>query len=225
MQDVLRDPLWQFVGVILTIVVPVILYFVQRKRKSLAYEVISETPILSITEEVAGQLEILFQGDPVEQVHLIVYRLSNTGNVPIKSEDYERAVGFRFNDDARVLTAEITKTEPRNLNAEISVKEQSIQISPVLLNQRDSILVKALVSNYQKLPYVDGRIIGVKSITQRPEKGDPVKPQIVYSYWFLSLLGLILSIINPSIAPGILLVVVPFSVGLTFVWFFMRAQH
>lgn len=51
MPEILRDPVWQFIGAIFAlaaIVIVVIIYWMQRQRKSLSYEIISCTPLLSV---------------------------------------------------------------------------------------------------------------------------------------------------------------------------------
>jgi len=175
MQEIMRDPLWQFVGIILAIIaiiVTIILFLVQRKKKALEYEIISQTPILSTAEEIAGQLQILFGGEPVQGVYLFVIKLLNAGNVPIVSSDYERQVRLNFGEDARVLTAEVSDVEPTGLEIEITIQDSFILLNPVLLNSGDVIVVKALVSNYKDQFTVDGRIVGVKSITPQKDTSD-----------------------------------------------------
>ena len=167
MPDILRDPLWQFVGAVLgifAIIVSIVLFFVQRKKKTLSYEILSKTPVLSATEEIAGQLQILFQGKVVQKVYLLVIRLSNTGNVPIASSDYERPILIRFGEGARILTAEVSESDPKNLNAKVDIHDQGVLVKPVLLNSGDSITIKSLVSDYSGQLDIDGRIIGVKNI-------------------------------------------------------------
>ncbi len=166
---ILRDPIWQFVAAFLTfltVIISVVLYFTQRKRKLLKYEILSKLPILSVEEEIAGKLQILFQDKPISRVFLTVIKLVNAGNVPISSSDYERNITISFGDSSKVLTAEISKTDPENLGAEISIKNSSIELKPVLLNPRDFIIIKALISNFGEEINVNGRIVGVKQIQQ-----------------------------------------------------------
>ena len=170
MPDILRDPLWQFVGALLgifAIIVSIVLFFAQRKKKSLSYEILSKTPVLSAAEEIAGKLQILFQGEVVQKVYLLVIRISNTGNVPIASSDYERPISIRFGGEARILTTEVSESEPKNMDAKVETRDQNILVKPVLLNSGDSITIKSLVSNYSGKLNIDGRIIGVKNISPK----------------------------------------------------------
>ncbi len=170
--DFIRDPLWQFVGAVLAvlaIIISIALFLFQRRTKTLAYEVISRTAVLSASEEIAGKLQILFQGETVRKVHLLVLRLVNNGNVPITSADYEREVSFVFSDCEKILSAEISETTPSKLLAEIVIKEKSISIKPLLLNPGDSIAVKTLISGFEGSIDVDGRVIGVNTIGKKTE--------------------------------------------------------
>ena len=58
MIELLRDPLWQFVGAILGFVaigITIIIFWLQRTRKSLSYEILSNTSLLTIKEELEGK--------------------------------------------------------------------------------------------------------------------------------------------------------------------------
>ncbi len=170
--DFIRDPLWQFVGAVLAvlaIIISIALFFFQRKNKTLAYEIISRTAVLSASEEIAGKLQILFQGEPVRKVHLLVLRLTNNGNVPITSADYEREISFTFSDCEKILSAEISEIMPQQLQAEISVKDKGITIKPLLLNPGDSITLKTLISGFENSIDIDGRVVGVKAIEKKTE--------------------------------------------------------
>ena len=62
MPGILQGSIWQFIGTILalaSIVVSIVLYFIQRRRKALSYEVISNTPLLSLEDKTEGRLQIL----------------------------------------------------------------------------------------------------------------------------------------------------------------------
>ena len=65
MLNLIRDPLWQFVGALLAlaaIAVSVFLYRLQAGRKSLAYHVISDTPLFRVDEDIRGKLQIVYEG-------------------------------------------------------------------------------------------------------------------------------------------------------------------
>ena len=192
--DILRDPLWQFVGAVLgvfAIIVMVVLFFAQQRKKALSYEILSRTPLLSAAEEIAGKLQILFQGKAVQSVYLLVIKISNTGNVPITSSDYERPISIYFGKKAHILSGEISESDPQTIDAKIEVRDQSILIEPVLLNSGDSITIKALVSNYYGKLYVDGRIIGIKNISPKKDSGSVWGAILMMLGWVLVTIALV----------------------------------
>ena len=153
---------------IASIVVPTIatIYVAKRRRKVLCYEMLSRTPVLSIEEEIKGKLKILHNGREVTDVHLIELKLSNTGNVDIKREDYEKRypVTINFGDQAVVLTAEPFNPKPVDLKVPTTLKQSSVVLTPTLLNAGESITFRMLISHPSVKPVISGRVVGVKGI-------------------------------------------------------------
>ena len=164
MGEIFRDPVWQFVGVILGVIIPCVGYLIQRNRKKLVHEIVSRTPLVTKEEEIKGSLQIVFEGKPVEDVRLLEIKVINSGNAPIVSSDYERPVSLFFGDQARILTATVSETFPQSLQATVESKGQAVVLSPVLLNGGDSITLKMLISHLGRDIKVDSRIAGVKEI-------------------------------------------------------------
>ena len=84
MPEFLRDPAWQFAGAmfaLLAIFVSLLLYRAEKRRKALSYEILSRTPLLSMAEVIEGKLQILFEGEPVSSVHLVVLRCHCSGKM------------------------------------------------------------------------------------------------------------------------------------------------
>jgi hypothetical protein len=61
----------------------VTIYLLQRKRKRLIYEVVSDNPLVVSIGGIDGRLEVNFDGKRVEHARLMTFRLANSGNVPI----------------------------------------------------------------------------------------------------------------------------------------------
>jgi len=191
MPEALRDPIWQFIGALLAfsaIVISILLYWMQRRRKVLSYEIVSRTPLLSVEEEVKGKLQILFDGSPVQDVHLVIIKVMNSGNMPIVSADYERQVRIAFGENTRILTAEVSETSPDNLEASVSLESKAVVLAPILLNSGDSITVKMLVSQFDREISVDGRIVGVKTIKRAGEGR--------VQYYILTMGGMVLTLVG-----------------------------
>jgi hypothetical protein len=165
--DYLRDPLWQFVGVlitILTILVTIWIYKRQKNQKSLSYEILSESLLLRVEDELKGKVKILYEDKPVQKVHLIVLKTINSGNIPILTSDYETPITYTCGEDSQILSSEIIEKYPKDLTEIFSINEKYVQIQPKLMNSGDFFIMNLLVSKYEKPLKITGRIVGVKEI-------------------------------------------------------------
>lgn len=87
----------------------------------------------------------------------------NSGNVPITSNDYERQVSILLDGKSKILSAVVIEMEPNNLDPEVIIDDNRIKIKEILLNPKDTITLKILVSDLDTFS-IDGRIIGIKAI-------------------------------------------------------------
>lgn len=166
MIDLLRDPVWQFGGVLLAlvaIVISIIIYFLQRQKKALSYSLVSITNLLTDHEEFEGKLQVLYEGQSAKNISLVILKFINSGNVPITSNDYERQLSILFGEDSKILSAVVIEMEPKNLGADAIVDHNRIRIKEILLNPKDAVTLKILASDFDRF-VIDGRIIGVKEI-------------------------------------------------------------
>jgi hypothetical protein len=142
-------------------------YYRTRQIKELSYSIITATPLLQIGSEIAGRVQILLDGKPIEDVNLLIVTVTNTGNVPIATPDYEQPVTMTFGEKVQIIEADITAKEPENLPIAIERDQTTVTIKPTLLNSRDSLTIKMLISG--KLDFaMTGRIVGIKEIKNRP---------------------------------------------------------
>ena len=163
----LRDSIWQFIGSVLAvvaIVISLIIYFLQKSKKSLSYEILSETALLSVAKEVEDKIKILFEGDSVKNVHLILLKISNNGNVSILPSEFLKNITISFDNSTRILSAEISEKKPHSIEAILTIDGTELIISPSLWNSGDTITIKSLVSEFNEEIHVSGRIIGIKDI-------------------------------------------------------------
>lgn len=187
MEDVIRDPLWTFVGVvcaILAVVVTVLIFFAQRKTKKLSYEITSNTELLGVEDEIQGKVQVLYDGKEVKNVHLLTIKFTNSGNQSISSSDYERPLSIEVNPDAKILTHEVIDESPENLGASVALEGNKLVFSPVLMNAKDSFSIKTLISDFEGKPSIDGRVNGVKAISKYSDGQ--------WSFIILSLLSFVL---------------------------------
>ncbi len=172
MLELLRDPAWQFVGALIAFVAlaaTFLVYWLQRQRKAISYEVVSRNQLLTVREELEGRLQVLYEGQPARDICLLLLKLVNTGNVAVTTADYERPVSFSTGPSSKILSAVVTEVEPENLSVDIVIEDSRVTVKPVLLNSKDSITFKLLVSDFSGSVVADGRVVGVKTVAQRGE--------------------------------------------------------
>lgn len=161
---------WEFVSLLLaalSIVISVIIFFAQRKYKSLSCEIVSETEIVMPYEECSEHLQILLQKPTHKQAHLVVAKLCNTGNLPIRIGDYEKSINLSITSSGKILSAEVVKTTPPNLPVTLQTTDKCTQLNPILLNRGDTVVIKMVIVEYKYDIKVDGRIVGIHKITGR----------------------------------------------------------
>ena len=193
MSELLRDPMWQFIGVIVAILVAaigILLSVRNQLRKSLSYQIVSCTPVMSVKKELEEKLQILYDGKPIKQAYVCVVKFINSGNVSIVPTDYVEKLKIYFGEKARVLTSEIIKQNPPNLDVSVAVERNRIVLSPSMLNRTDSFSVKTVVTNYEYTA-LGGRIIGVVELNNLGESK-------FESFWYplLMLTSLVLYVVG-----------------------------
>ncbi|HEU5384242.1 MAG TPA: hypothetical protein VFV38_53300 [Ktedonobacteraceae bacterium] len=140
------------------VVVAILIYLKQRSRKEVCYEIISDASVLSVDRQIKPQVEVRFNSVLVTNLNLVVLKLWNSGNQPIKRDDYDRPLELWFGGKAEILTAEVA--EPNPTGATIQKDSNHVIITPVLLNPKEGIKLTILVTQYHGLKEVQGRIIG-----------------------------------------------------------------
>jgi hypothetical protein len=194
MLELLRDGLWQSIGVvvaIIAIVVSIIIYRRQTQRKALTFVVKSAYPLLTGTEELKGRLQVQVDGVAVNNIDLMFIEFSNSGNVPIERSDFDSPVEVRFEPPARIISVVVDSEEPKEIGALLSIQEEnSVTLNPLLLNPGDKVTLKFILSSDTKGFEVFGRVIGIKVIRE-------ADPSSLYSW--LGLAGLLLLAIGFAI--------------------------
>ena len=142
----------------------------QSQRKFLSYEVITRESILDVPKEFRERIEVKFDSREIKQLHSIVIKFVNTGNTPIRPEDYYRYINIGFGEEAEILSFEVLKQKPYSLGVVVentypSTNEHRIRVEPILLNRNDSFIIRSLVSRYRHIN-IDGRIVGVENIRE-----------------------------------------------------------
>lgn len=169
MGEILRDPLWQFVGAIVA-VASFVFIILQLKRKELSYSIIINTPLLSIDKRIEDKITILYEDVFIANLQLIILRICNTGNTPIEKSDYERPISFSFGKNAFIFAEIVVDKKPENLKITFEKEKNKLIFDPILLNKKDEFSIKVFIKNYNGEINPDCRIVGVKGIKFQTNK-------------------------------------------------------
>jgi hypothetical protein len=119
--------------------------------------------------------------------HEVSIRLTNSGSVPIVRDDYYRPFAFTFGESAEIEDARVLEEVPPDLGVgvRISSPPNTVELTPVLLNPRDSLLLRASAKGFQRVQ-PQGRISG---LTQMEEVKVPTQGLAARGVWlrFLAL--------------------------------------
>lgn len=169
--DFFRDPIMQFWALIatvvigaVTIVLMVAIYFLQKNRKELSYEVLSSTPLVTVAQQYGSRIQVLWDGEPIPDVSLVVLWLGSTGNKEICAEEFDGNIDVTFPGAERVLSADVNETTPANLHSIPITDGKLVSIPPLLLNSGDSMTLSFFVAGYEGQTNVAGRAAGMPKI-------------------------------------------------------------
>lgn len=173
--EILRDSIWQFVGVavaVLALVVAVAALLLQEKRKSLSVTIQNFSPIIgSSVRAISNDLLVTYKGQTVTNLAALTLAFANDGGKVIATDDFESPISVTFKGDAKILTAEVVSTTPSELAPIISHDSEGIIISPLLLNPRDTFSITLLLQGLQfrhprdVFPNATARIKGVSKVS------------------------------------------------------------
>lgn len=160
--EILRDPLWQFIGII--VVIFGIVYPIRQRKRELSYEY-SNYSLVSVEEPIENEISVYFKKKLVKNVNLLFVKIINSGKVPLKPQDYERPLRLLFDKEEKILQFAISsELNPKNLRVRAKKEKGAIILEPILLNSGDFFTIQILVDGNGTMPAIDYRIVGVKKI-------------------------------------------------------------
>ena len=149
-------------AIVISATIAITIFRLNRKRKSIVYDFLSMTRVVSVQEEMAGRVQVLVDHVPVQDVGIVQIRLTNTGTEPIKASEFVRPITFTVNAPSRIIEASISEKEPASIDAELATDDLRLTLRPTLLNSKDSVVLKLLVSDFDGRISVDSRIEGTE---------------------------------------------------------------
>jgi hypothetical protein len=171
--------------------VSVYLWRLNQQRKVLCFQLLSRQGLVSIRGQARKKLRVNFDGHPVENAQLVMFRLFNAGNKSINAGDYQTDLSLCMNPEAQIVHADVAQTTPVDLEERVrakgepaplikSVERGKLVITPTLLNPGDEIVLQLLVNNLTEQITVKGHIEGISAPTKwRPRRLVPLL--LIYS--------------------------------------------
>lgn len=149
---------------ITTILAAFVIFFWQTRKKTLAYSVLTNSGLVSSSKHTKDTIQIVHKGNAVPNVRLVVVRIQNSGNLPIKPDDYIEPLSLRL-PNSKILSSAIRDANSLGVTIEKERSDRSeIVLSKTLLNPKDFFDVKILLSGGAADLSVIGRIVGVTRI-------------------------------------------------------------
>jgi hypothetical protein len=163
-----------WIGVAFTIVaagIAWITYRSQRNIKRLEYVVVYKQRILSSrlvpSRRFAGELEVVLDGETVDDPVIVSVRMVNTGDRAILSTDFHEPLAVQLLGSQRIVSATVTSSRPSDLRPQLSVDESRVVISPTLINPGDLIELQVIASGPVRDVAMQGRVADVVPVKRQ----------------------------------------------------------
>jgi len=216
MANIFEEPIYLApTATAISVGVTIVLWLVNTRDKKLSLEILSDTPLVTSSEELVEHVHIFSAGDEVRNVRLIEAKIVNAGHVPIRVSDYAEKISLEFTD-GKVLSAHVMESLPESLANNTKdgaalveeVRENGIIFKPVLLNPGNYFLVKVFVcSSSSSSPVLKGHIEGIKHFQEFKESKLP-KGLLVHAGAFI-MIGAVYFFDPRSLVEGPLVAWVP----------------
>ena len=165
--DLLRDPIWQFIGAVLAVLGIAATFYIasrQKGRKELSAGFLIKKHLIQISDEVSDRISVSFNGKPVQNLKIYSYGVKNSGSLEIRTEDFERPLQLELSDGVRMLEVRSDRQHPKELSPRIAVNGQTVEVTPLLLNPGDFFVIDILATGEPGNIKVNQRIAGINKI-------------------------------------------------------------
>ena len=165
---------------IVGIAVTVTLYRLNRKRKEFSYEVVRNNRLFQLDDRLKSRVQISLDGKIVQDLSLAIIDVSNTGNEPIRRDDFDLPFELKFGSNAEIISARIISAKPGDLDAHLSTTTTDVVLQPLLLNKGDRLSIEVITAESTRNISHSVRIVGI------PEVKASIRPS--KNYWELAVL-------------------------------------
>jgi len=144
---------------------------------SLTVRQVSSSALELPSDSKIHDIQIVVNGAKIETPYVYSLVLVNTGSKPIPAGNFESPLQIRTLNGSKLVTAQITGTEPADIPVKLSVEENQIKISPFLSNPEDEIAITLVSSGPLDLT-AQARIAGVRDIAFKDTSQSKSRPVV-----------------------------------------------
>ncbi|SEC39776.1 hypothetical protein SAMN04490185_1350 [Pseudomonas frederiksbergensis] len=148
---------------IVSVVIPFYFWKADFTAHSLTVRLVSSSDLELPSDSKIHDLQITVNGSKIDSPHIYSLALINTGSKPILSADFETSLEVRTKNDSKLITAQITGSDPAGIPAKVSIEENRLKFLPFLSNPKDQVTVTIVSSGPLDL-VAHARIAGVRDI-------------------------------------------------------------
>lgn len=210
--DLLRDSIWQFIGVLITMLsfaFAIWIYAFRSLNKTFYHHLVNMKKIYYTDGDDIDQLTTTFNNKVVKNVSEVVIKIGNSGNLPIEEKDFRTDIEFFFDGGHILSKPEILDANPNELRNTVRFNQKKWSLKPILLNPGDWIEIKFFVTEMGQKINLTGRIRGIRNIIDRTRRRHRIE---LYFFQFTSIsmsaivgsLGMYSILKSVHILPGIM---------------------
>lgn len=157
LRQVVQDPLWGFLIVLLgLLVLSLASLALYRRRKILAYSV-SRRSLAEDGRVLGDGPSLSLDGWDASDVDLLVVRLTNAGGAPVREKDYARPIRFEFGENARILSFRGLSADAPLSDAPVLAEDSGrLELQPLFLEEGATVEVEAVLAGFEKLAVTGG---------------------------------------------------------------------
>lgn len=131
--------------------------------KGLQFTTLFKMPVESMSEHNSPSIGLAIDGVATNKPFISTIIIRNTGNIPIKKEDYDTPIMLHIANEPTIAQVRYQMSPPE-INADMVLSPKKATISPVLLNPEDKITIHVFSSGGRPEFEMGARIKGVKVI-------------------------------------------------------------
>ena len=141
------------------------IFFATQTRAALELQLTSSVPLAAPTRSMSDRVQVLLDGEEVEQLWLSSFRLINTGNIDIGPGDFAKPIQL-VTTRSSLRDVIPGDADPDDLSFKLSTKSESVvELDPMLLKPGEYLAFSLLSTSRLDDLSASSRIKGVDKIT------------------------------------------------------------